>query len=202
MTIALPTSPLPKSATIRPVLFGGPLLADLGGEDQWLNRLGSRWELEVTTPRLKPEPDGRQWTSALAQAWFTGERVSFAVPQPGLAIGSPGAPVVNGGGQTGSSLFIRNFTPGYFLRVGQFFSIASGGRRYLHKVAGTGDFGADGLGLSSFPIQPMIRVSPTDGAVCEFLNPTIEGLLIGDERQWTQAPARTEPLRFVIRETR
>ncbi len=206
MTIALPSSPLPRTAAVRPVLFGGPMLAELGGEDQWLNRLGSRWELEVTTPRLKPEPDGRVWTEALSRAWYTGERVSFPIPQPGFDIGVPGSPVVIGG-SSGSLLSMRSFTPGYVLRLGQFFNIITGGRRFAYRVAGL-DRAAAPVGhaqagyVYNVQIAPMLRVAPADGDVVEFLNPLIEGLLIGDERQWTHAAARTEPLRFVIRETR
>lgn len=201
MTIALPSSPLPANASIRPVLFGGPMLAELGGEDQWLNRLGSRWELEVTTPRLKPDPDGRFWTEALSRAWFTGERVSFAIPEPGLVASAPGSPVVNGSGQAGTLISVRGFDPAYVIRRGKFFSIVHGSRRYVHRVV-EGDWTPNGSGVAQFRCAPMIRVSPADGAVCEFLNPLIEGLLIGDDRQWTHARARTEPLRFIIRETR
>lgn len=202
MTIALPTAPLPQSVTVSPVLFGGPILAGLGGEDQYINRLGSRWQLDVQTPRLVPEPDGRLWTDVLAQAWVTGERVSFAVPQPGLAIGDPGTPVINGSGQTGSGISLRGFAGSYLIRRGQFFSIMSGGRRYLHRVAHPVDIGATAAGDSIFGILPMLRVSPADGDTVEFLNPAVEGIVLGDQRSWTHVIARTQGLKFSIRETR
>lgn len=200
MTIALPTSPLPQQATPSPVLFGGPVLAGLGGEDQFLNRLGARFQLDVTTPRLKPEPDGRLWIAALLKAWMTGERVSFPFPQPGLAIGTPGSALVDGAAQTGSTLNLKAMTPGYVVRKGQFFNVVDGGRRYVYES--DIDQAVDGAGKLAAAINPMIRVSPADGATAEFLNPLIEGLLIGEQRSWTHVIARTQGLKFTIRETR
>lgn len=199
MTIALPTSPLPQVASPAPVVFGGPQLAAMGGEDQFINRVGNRFALEVTTPKLVPQPDGRLWIAALLKAWMTGERVSFPFPQPGLVIGSPGSAQVDGAGQTGSTLNMKGMTPGYTVRKGQFFNVITGGRRYLYES--DIDQTVDGLGKLAAAINPMIRVSPANNDTVDF-NPLIEGLLLGDQRSWTHVIARTQGLKFTIRETR
>ncbi len=99
------------------------------------------------------------------------------MPQPGLDIGNPGAPVVNGSGQAGLALMLRGFAAGYVVREGQFFSIIHGGRRYLHCAES--DATANFSGGLILGLYPMLRIKPLDGAVCEFAKPYIEGIVAG-----------------------
>lgn len=175
MAIELPQPRLPSKAVPKLLDWGADQKAPMGGAFQRLNRLGNRFALEITYPRLKPEPDGRILSSRLRQAKTEG--ALFPVPQPGLDTGAPGAPVVNGAGQAGLALSLRGFTPGYVVREGQFFSIIHGGRRYLHCASGDAVAAANG-GLY-VGLYPMLRVKPADGAVCEFAKPYIEGIVAG-----------------------
>lgn len=198
MSILLPPSPLPKSANPIPIVFGGWQTPPTGGIEQWLGFMGSRLSMAIQTPNLLPEPDGRLWTAALLDAWMTGETVVCRFPQPGFVIGPVGQVVVDGADQAGMMLKIRSATPNYTFRRRQFFSIVHGGRRYLHYVRQNTSVGADGR--ATVPIGPMLRIVPSDGDVCEFAVPMIEGKLSGDAGGWTMIPARVQGLSFTISE--
>lgn len=198
MTIYLPLSPMPRSASPAPVIFGGWQTPPTGGIETWLGFMGSRMSMTIETPNLKPEPDSRIWTAALLDAWLTGETVACPFPQPGLAIGAPGQIVVDGEAQAGMMLNIRSVTPHYTFRRRQFFSLRHGGRQYLHYVRAQTVAGADGR--ASVPVGPMMRVEPADGDSCEFGVPMIEGKLGGDASGWKIIPARVQGLTFTITE--
>lgn len=187
MSVLLPQPRLPQKAVPKLLDWGADQKAPQGGGTQRLNRLGNRFAIEISYPRLRQEPDGRVLSSALRRAKTEGAR--FAFPQPGLEIGTPGSPVVRGSGQLGSTIALGGFVPGYVVRDGQFFSIVHGGRRYLHCASA--DRTADASGNLSLPIHPMLRVSPANGATCEFGQPYIEGLISGAEvpLEWTIAKA-------------
>jgi hypothetical protein len=104
--------------------------------------------------------------------------------QDGLSIGSPGAPVVHGDGQTGIALAIGGFAPGYTVRPGQYFSIITAGRRYLYLATASTSAASDGT--MTLPIFPMLRVSPSAGDTCEFAKPYIQGSLSGNEAAWSR----------------
>ena len=197
-TIYLPTSPLPQSAAPTPIVFGGWQTPPLGGIEQWLGRLGTRMSMAIVTPNLKPEPDGRLWTAMLLDALMTGAIVASRFPQPGFAVGAPGAVAVDGAAQTGMLLHVRGMTPSYAVRRRQFFSIVHAGRRYLHYATAQAIAGVDGRVV--VPIAPMLRISPADGDVCEFAQPMIEGKIAGDAKGWTMVIARVSGLSFTIAE--
>lgn len=196
MSILLPASPLPKEATPRLLDFGAVLTPPSGGAAQKLNRLGNRHSISVQTPNLMPEPHGRIWASKLRQALREGAVMPF--PQPGLIIGTPGAPTVDGAGQAGSFLAIKGGAPGYVVRDGQFLSVIIGGRRYLYAC--TTDTTLNGSGNATLPITPMLRISPPNNAIVELTQPMIEGFLSGNAAEWTHVIARTRGLTFTITE--
>ncbi|MBB4837299.1 hypothetical protein HNP52_000350 [Sphingomonas kyeonggiensis] len=175
MAIELPQPRLPKVAVPRLLDWGADQKAPQGGAYQRLNRLGNRFALDISYPRLKPEPDGRILASRLRRAKTEG--ALFPVPQPGLSVGVPGNPVVDGAGQAGAAILLRGFTAGYQVREGQFFSIIHGGRRYLHCASA--DAVAGGDGKVTLSIHPMLRIQPSNGAICEFAKPYIEGIVGG-----------------------
>lgn len=177
MAILLPQPRLPQKAVPKLLDYGADQKSAMGGASQRLNRLGNRFALDIAYPRLKPDPDGRVLGAALRQAKTEG--ALFPFPQPGLEIGAPGSPVVNGGGQLGAVLQLRGFSPNYVIRAGQFFSIVHGGRRYLHCANFDQDWPANGAGQVALPIHPMLRISPANGAICEFAKPYIEGPVSG-----------------------
>jgi hypothetical protein len=183
--ITLPETKGVKTDKIHMIDYAGQLKPQLGGVVQTLNRLGTRHALEVTLPTMKAEPWGRIWATQLRLAKMYGAIIWFR--QDGLTIGNCGTNIqVNGAGQTGSTLALKNFTAGYTVLQGQAFSIVSGGRRYLHFAAA--DTTATAGGLISLPIFPMLRVIPADTNLCEFTKPYIQGSLSGNEVSWERLP--------------
>ena len=187
MSVLLPQPRLPQKAVPRLIDAGGIQQGGPGGVAQRLNRLGNRFALDIAYPRLKPEPDGRILAARVRKAVVEG--ALFPFPQPGLNIGTPGSPVVNGAGQTGSGLSLRGFAAGYAYREGQFFSIIIASRRFLYQASADG--AADGSGNAFVPILPMIRVPPADGSICEFAQPYIEGFITAGAAEIEQTIAKS-----------
>ena len=196
MTVALPTSPAPMGIDPQLLDFGGVITPSLGGVQQRLNRVGNRWAITVQLPPMPAEPLGRQWVAALAEGLT--DTVLLPWPQVDFAAGSPGATLVNGANQTGSTLNIDGFAANFALRRGQFFSVIVSSQRYLYQVRA--DINANGAGAVALPITPMIRKSPADNAVCEFAAPMIEGFLQGSGVAWSVDVARMAGLQFTIAE--
>jgi hypothetical protein len=165
----------------------------MGGPTQRIARLGDRWILRVTC-RPMAYTQGIAFVSALMRG--ISEKVTYVVPQPDFAIGSPGSPIVVSG--SGSVIGASGFTAGYSIKAGQYFSLVKNGVRYLHQVT-TGAV-ADGTGSATISIFPMLKVSLVAGNVLEFASPKIEGFLEGASQTWNVSLARTVGLTFVIRE--
>jgi len=195
MSILIPTIRGIVGGTPRLIDFGGVQTPPGGGVAQRLNRIGNRFGIDIEMPSLDTAGDGRVVIARLCRALTEGGLFAFPAT---IDPGNPGAPVVNVGGQTGSTLNLRGFTPGYTASEGQFFSIIYGGRRYLHGVSA--DAAADSYGMMSLPIFPMLRISPNDGAVCEFATPYIEGFLSGNAQEWTLPASRYLNVKFTVTE--
>jgi hypothetical protein len=196
MSILLPSDPMPNTAVAELLSWGGVLTPPLGGASLRINRLGDRFRITITLPPRISGDILRVYLARLRRALTQGALMAF--PQPGLVIGNPGAPVVNGSGQIGSTIKLRGFVPQYVVREGQFFSIIHNGRRYLH--AASADMQASNSGTMDLPIDPLLRILLADGDVCEFAQPMIEGFLSGDSLAWTYTRAKTTPPTFTITE--
>lgn len=166
--LTLPSSPQPRSITPRLITARNELTPAFGGTVQRLNRKGSRYALAVEMPPMK-YTDALAWDDLMAET----DTVLMDVPQPGLVIGSPGAPLVNGAGQSGSSLILDGLTGGYVIRKGQWLSVVISGRRFLYRAASAAT--ASGGGAVTVPLRTMLRSLPPDNAVVEIAVPKIEG---------------------------
>lgn len=198
MSILIPTVGGIVSGDPTLIDFGGVLSSQQGSDDQRLNRIGNRFMLKVEMPSLRTSTDGRQVIARLARAVTEG--AIFQFPQSKLVSGQ-GAPVIDGAGQTGSTLRLRGFTPGFTAFEGCFFHILYGGRRYVHGIAA--DTVADAGGKMALPIWPMSRISPNDGAACEFVAPQIEGFLFGQNGlPWSLPASPYTSVGFTIREAK
>lgn len=183
--ITFPTTRGVKIDKPRMIDWGGQLKPALGGPIQTIMRLGTRHAIDITLPVMRVEPDGRIWASRLRQAKLYGALLPFR--QDGFSVNQPGSPVVNGAGQTGTTLALSGFRGGYAVREGQAFSIITNGRRYLYFAAASAIAAAGGT--LSLTIFPMLRVSPANGDTCEFGKPMIQGSLSGNEVAWTRMTA-------------
>jgi hypothetical protein len=170
--IALPSSPGPVSLAWSLVEFGGVQQGALGGSAQRVNRLGSRWRCEVSLPPMPPAL-AREWAAALARGLREG--VSWPIRQVSTPTGSPGSVLVAGAGQAGAALNVDGGTHGYVAKPGQWASLLTGGRRYLHQIAAAVQF--SGTGTATLQLEPLLRAIPADNSPVELGAPVIEGLL-------------------------
>ncbi|HEX7852326.1 MAG TPA: hypothetical protein VF503_01360 [Sphingobium sp.] len=197
MTIALPNSPAPSEPS-TPLLrqFGGVLTPFLGGPEQLINRLGTRFGIRLVMPPMVASTDGRIFVARLVQA--KSDRLLMRWPLDGFEPGNPGAPKVSAAA-TGSVLPLKGLTASYGVKEGQFFSIIHGGRRYLHMFAADGSASVDGT-LSAL-IFPMLRVVVSADDVVEIAQPMIEGhVQPGEELSWQISLARRISLSFSVLE--
>jgi len=192
--IDLPEHPQPANATPGLVDFGAFLTPGLGGPVQRVERMGNRFKIACTMPPMRNQNLGRQWVAKLLRGKQEGARMPW--PLQGFDPGSPGAVLVNGAGQAGRSLIIDGATPNYIFREGQFFSIVISGRHYLYMCAG--ERIASATGTATLPIEPLLRVSPPDNAVCNFGKPMVEGFIMGDAFSWEMALANFIGLGFEL----
>lgn len=200
--ISLPTGGGYVDAVPRFLHFANKLHPNLGGEDQQINRPGSRFALDVVLPPKLYDTIGdtgaMKWISKLNQA-MAGEAL-FQFPQPRLTIPAPGVPRVNGGAQSGQSLTVDGFNANWPYRDGQFFSILHQGNHYLHHF--TDDSVLSGAGSGTFPIFPMLRVEPDDNSLIYTAPPFIQGELVGEQKEWTIDRFGKVGLAFSIKEKR
>lgn len=129
------------------------------GQEQVYDWMQSWWEATVSFPPMD------RWSYDAWSAFISAVRGPLNVfligdPKAAKPKGSaPGAPVVNGNGQTGYSLLTRGWTPNAknILLFGDFIQI---GYR-LYKVTDT--VNADGSGGATLPVWPPLRDLPADG---------------------------------------
>ncbi len=195
--IALPLTPAPNGAT--PLLrdFGGVLTPFLGGPEQRINRVGTRFGIRVTMPPMESDEAGRRFVSKLLQA--RQGRALMKWPQLAFDPGATGNPLINAAVTGGSAIPIKGLPAGYAAKDGQFFSIIRAGRRYVHMF--TGDGAANGSGGLAAQIFPMLRTSLLVNDVIELAQPMIEGhVLPGEELAWEMSLERNIGLSFSIME--
>jgi len=181
--------------TIGMVKVVNDLSPSFSGADQQIRRKGSRYALGFTMPSMDYVA-AMPWTTDLAAE---GDTVVMEVHQPGLNIGNPGAPLVRGGGQAGSSIIVDGLTAGYVVRKGQFLSIISSAQWYLYRAAATAT--ADGAGLVTVTLQTMLRRPPNDNDPVHLATPFIEGFV----RDYSDPEVQVDHevvLSFTIRERR
>lgn len=170
--IELPDEPAPNLASPRLVDNGFTQRGQSGPAGR-VDRPGSHWAMVVTFPPLKAEA-GRVFTVRLTRAQAEGLRVE--VPLLGVKQGIPGAPVVDGAGQTGTTLNARNLTPYYAAKEGFWLHIENvDGERCLHQV--TAQVIADASGVAALSIWPPLWKAFADGDSIELAHPTIEGAI-------------------------
>lgn len=176
--------------------WGSTLQPVLGGVEQRLNRLGTRFSIDVETRPYRMEAEGRRHVALLQRAKQEGGFVPY--PQLGMNIGGPGSPTVSGAHTGGTTLNITGATPYYVLRPGQALNIIRTSRRYLHFVATQVQLGATGNG--AVVLTSPMRVHLAGGETVDLKTPGIEGFIDGDEMAWSIAASRLTTFSFIIRE--
>lgn len=193
MSLLLPSTPAPASAVPRPVFYGGEQESSQGGPSTPVNRMGDRWALDFVISRMS-HADAAIWLATLVMAKGQDGRMPW--PQPGIVIGTPGAATIDGASQTGSSIALKTMSVAYGVRFGQFFSILQAGKRYLHMATAAAT--VDGAGKVVVSIWPMLRIVTANNSPCDFVTPSIEGVLLGVEAGISLIRARADTIKLSI----
>jgi hypothetical protein len=194
--VVLPATPGPVDQQWAPVDFGGFLRPPLGGPVQRLNRLGNRWIVAVTLPSMQ-RAQAAAWIALLNLGLTSG--VQWTIRQPGLTVGTPGAPRVSGTGHAGTLLPVSGGSANYVFRQSQWISLLSEGARFLHMIAA--QTALDGSGAGTLPLIPALRAPPTNNDPITVVDPVIVGWLNSAESaSWSIDRARLYGLRFTIEE--
>nr|WP_312296128.1 hypothetical protein [Brevundimonas diminuta] len=165
--------------------YGGPVGRNL--------RPGTRWAWDIALPPMSYE-ESLLWDDLLEE----GDTVVMEILQPGLDLGAPGAPLVNGAMQSGRMLTLKGLTPGYLFRKGQWLSVISQGQRYAYKSRA--DATADGAGNLVVPLRTMIRYPLVNNAVVEIAKPKVEGWATPDPDSFKVGADGLVSPRFTIEE--
>jgi len=182
--------------------FGHTNFPSSGGKGQRINRLGNRFEFQITLPPVRSHEEGEELIADLIEGKQQGLRMR--VPLFGYDVGnwahtSGALPAVRlNMNQASTSLSLKNLKPGYLIRKGQYISVTHNGESYLHKIR-QGD-SVRSSGLASVKVSPRPRVLYSIDDPVEFEYPVIEGLLIGDSTDWQNRIGNLTDIIFIIRE--
>ena len=201
--IALPSWPGARNAVPRELDFGGFLEPSTGAEVMRLNRKGNRYAISITMPALKNKKDGRIWVNRLIRGRKEGARMAYPLLDfdPGAPNLPDGTPItVDGAGQAGTSLAIKDVAPGYAFLEGQPVSLEIDSQHFFDFLAGPAIVNSDGK--ATLTLTQELRKPPTVGSILHVAKPMIEGFVRGDPLSWELALRRTVELSFEIHETR
>jgi len=192
--IDLPKMPMTAEAAIMD--FGLIQRGALGGSTDRIDRKGSRFRISVTAGPFYATV-ARELVADLIAGLSEGVRIAYPLQ---WSQGNPGAMVVDGANQQGTSLNIKNATPGYVARKGYFFSLADAtGRHHLHSVKQTTRVASDGRAVLT--ILPPLRIpAMADNTVVHMAKPMVQGLTEGNEWSWQLSADQVTPIIFGIEE--
>lgn len=169
MPLILPTWPGPSSMTPRPIFTRNETRPASGAGPVGRNlRPGTRWAWDIELPAMS-YVESLAWDDLLSED----DTVVMEILQPGLVIGAPGSPLINGANQSGRTLNLKGLTPGYAFRKGQWLSMIQNGQRFAYKSSAAAT--ADGSGNMALPLRTMLRVPTLNNAVVEIAQPMVEG---------------------------
>lgn len=164
----LPTAPRPSKMTPRPISARNETRPSSGGPVGRTLRPGTRWAWDFEYP-------GMTYVESLAFDDLLSEDETIVVDilQPGLVIGEPGSPLVNGSNQSGRTLALKGVSPGYVFRKGQWLSFKVNGQIFAYKSSGAAT--ADAGGNLAVPLRTLIRLPAANNAVVDIARPQAEG---------------------------
>lgn len=169
------------------------------GKVQVLEMTGHKWTATYNLPPLNAS-DAGQWIAFLTK--LRGQTHSFFAYDPArtTAQGSPsGTPLVNGAGQTGTSLVTDGWTNSTaILKAGDYISVDATLRQLYMVVA---DVSSDGSGNATLTIEPPIRTSPEQNSGITVSSAACVMRLTGNQVSWNEDTARRFGITFSGEET-
>ena len=157
-------------------------------KQQVIAHQGQRWEAEISLPPMQ-RANAETWVSFLVS--LAGARGTFTMGDPncatarGTASVTPGTPVVNGSGQTGSSLTVDGLPTSEtgYLKAGDYIQLGGGSSATLHKVMQ--DVDSNASGQAAIELWPYIRTAPADDATVVVSNAVGVFRLAGNQTDWS-----------------
>lgn len=179
--VELPETVYPNDAKPFGIDFGYWLKPSTGAEELGVNRMGGRFGADFTLPPLPADVAGAV-VSRLLEAHFLKSVLRVEYPLLGMSQSGAGVPVIDGAGQSGTSLDIRGLTPGYAIREGAWLTLVDqNGRGYLHNSRTAIRAASDGT--ATITIVPMLRWPFLNGATIRLAAPTMEGKVAAEPWQ-------------------
>jgi hypothetical protein len=193
--IVLPASPKPNRMTVDYLDFG--FMQSRVAASVRVDRPGNRHRITVSWPREQMVPGSREdFTARLKRGKREGVQVNIPLTADQ---GSPGTPVVNGAGQSGTTINLRGLTPGYVVARDFWLTIVRGdGVAFLHSVYAP--VTANGSGLAAVQIEPALRHPFADGATVALQTPYVQGFLAGETFSYSIEEVKMTPLSITIEE--
>jgi hypothetical protein len=195
----LPSNYKFSSFTLKPVTVSGMTRSVFTGLQRVQSFAGQWWEGKASL-NLLTKSEAAVWRAFFTslnglEGYFLMGDPNGAVPL-GLAASNPGTPVVDGEGQTGNSLTIRNAPTSItgWLKAGDFFQLGDQGSARLYQCLA--DVDIDENGNSTISMFPRLRLSPADGSLIYTSN--CKGLfrLMGETPPIEISPPHTYSLNF------
>lgn len=204
--IDLPSSPQPRDVEFTLLDFGNTITPPLGGPEQRINRLGSRYAMKVTMPPMLNKEEGRLFVSRLARG--KSEGVRMRLPRFGIdqvtSVENIGEPRVRIAALPDRTIRIKDLGLGgtpFTVLEGQMISIETAGTHYVYMLnqqkttnPATGNLNLD--------VTPLLRTQHLVDDRVHFISPMIEGYVEGQDWQWSHALENTVGITFTIRERR
>lgn len=197
MAITLPSTPAPNGVQVSLVDFGGVQRPFLGGPTIRVNRLGLRFAARVTLPPMRSDAEGLVMVSRLIQA--RSSELLLDCPLVDGSFTATGLPKVKTAASGGTSLAIKNMTPGVSVGEGRIFHIMHGGRPWLHML--TALITADVAGEAVATLWPPMRTAVSVDDAVSFDAPKMQGHVMDDQLAWDMALARRTSLGFTVQES-
>jgi len=192
----LPTVSGIANITLRAVNQTAMSMSPFTYKQQIHNHAGQRWEAEVQLPPMKRD-DAETWLAWLLS--MNGRSGTFLMGDPNAA--NPrgalgGSPLVNGSGQTGSSVTIDGCTPSVsgWLKAGDYIQLGSTSTATLHKVLQ--DVDTNISGQATLDIWPSIRTAHADDSIVVTSNAVGRFRLNSGEQDWSVNSASVYGITF------
>lgn len=146
---------------------------------------GQAWGVDVVLPPMR-RSQAAEWAAWLLS--LRGRYGTFLCGDPSASVARGalgGAPIVDGAGQTGSSIQITGATPSVsnWIRAGDYVQFGSGATSTLHQVLQ--DASSDGAGDVTLTLWPHVRTALTSGSIVVTSNAVGVFRLAGNEASWS-----------------
>lgn len=171
----LPNPTRETEISVREISGARDMQPTTGGQSQRQDRVGTKHAIMFDIPVLRYAWCGAGLAADLAVG-RTGDGVSIVIPEPGIPYVNYGAaPKVDGAGQLGSFINVKDLTIGATIKKGKWFNLVVNGRIYAYFT--TEQVVVDGAGKATLPLYPMIRRSAAANSSFILAEPRIQGLI-------------------------